>query len=136
MRRGPAVAAPPSPHATRPLDGTLNPAMMRNAVDLPHPEGPSSDTNSPGRTSRSRPSSATTAGPDEAGGAMTGAGTFRNQVGGQVGMRLYNEIQRSDGERNDRRSRRTRTARDQGSTLDIGDGVDFALTSLAVCRGG
>src|SRR6476469_1997868 len=97
MRRGPTVAASPAPHATRPLDGTLNPAMMRNAVDLPHPDGPSNDTNSPGRTSRSRrssattplanglptPSSATTAGADKAGGATEGAGTFRNQVGGR-----------------------------------------------------
>src|ERR1700722_17917034 len=32
--------------------------MMRNAVDLPQPEGPSSERNSPGWTSRSRPASA------------------------------------------------------------------------------
>src|ERR1700722_7158540 len=32
--------------------------MMRKAVDLPHPDGPSSERNSPGRTSRSRPASA------------------------------------------------------------------------------
>src|SRR5262249_34112453 len=34
--------------------------MMRSAVDLPQPEGPSSDTNSPGETFRLRRSSATT----------------------------------------------------------------------------
>ena len=37
----------------------LRPAMMRSAVDLPQPEGPSSDTNSPSRTARSKPCSAT-----------------------------------------------------------------------------
>ena len=46
-------------HAIRPCDGALKPAMMRNAVDLPQPEGPSSDTNSPGarrgRGGRARP---------------------------------------------------------------------------------
>src|SRR5215212_8499337 len=31
---------------------------MRKAVDFPQPEGPRSDTNSPGRMSRSRPASA------------------------------------------------------------------------------
>ena len=34
--------------------------MMRSAVDLPHPEGPRSETNSPARTSRSKRSSART----------------------------------------------------------------------------
>ena len=46
-------------HATPPSLGSLKPAMIRNAVDLPQPDGPSSDTNSPARTSRSRPLSAT-----------------------------------------------------------------------------
>ena len=32
---------------------------MRSAVDLPQPEGPSSETNSPARTARSKPCSAT-----------------------------------------------------------------------------
>ena len=49
-----------SRHATVPRDGSLRPAMMRSAVDLPQPDGPSSDRNSPSRTSRSSPSSART----------------------------------------------------------------------------
>src|SRR5262245_38626192 len=57
MRR--AAASAPG-HSTRPLVGSLKPAMMRSAVDLPQPEGPSSDTNSPGETFRLRRSSATT----------------------------------------------------------------------------
>src|SRR5262245_35087793 len=61
MRRdAPTFAASASGHSTFPLVGSLKPAMMRSAVDLPQPEGPSSDTNSPGHTSRLRRSSATT----------------------------------------------------------------------------
>jgi hypothetical protein len=60
-RRAPtAFAAPACSHSILPLDGSLRPAMMRSAVDLPQPEGPSSDTNSPGQTSRLSRSSATT----------------------------------------------------------------------------
>src|ERR1700680_4746056 len=44
--------------ATTPSVGSLKPAMMRNAVDFPQPDGPSSVTNSPGRISRSSPASA------------------------------------------------------------------------------
>ncbi len=51
--------ARPARQATEPADGALRPAMMRSAVDLPQPEGPSSETNSPSRTSRSKPPSAT-----------------------------------------------------------------------------
>ena len=40
--------------------GSVRPAISRSAVDLPQPEGPSSVTNSPGRTSRLKRSSATT----------------------------------------------------------------------------
>jgi hypothetical protein len=47
-------------HSTAPPVGSLNPATMRSAVDLPQPEGPSRVRNSPGRTDRSKPSSATT----------------------------------------------------------------------------
>ena len=36
-------------HSTLPAVGSARPAMMRSAVDLPQPEGPSRDTNSPGR---------------------------------------------------------------------------------------
>src|SRR5262249_9566235 len=68
-------------HSTMPVVGALRPAMMRNAVDLPQPDGPSRETNSPVRTAKSRrssattplakdlptPLSATTAGPDEDG---------------------------------------------------------------------
>src|SRR5262249_23869386 len=61
MRRGPAaLAASASSHSTVPLVGSLQPPMMRSAVDWPQPDGPSNDTNSPGRTLRSRRSSATT----------------------------------------------------------------------------
>jgi hypothetical protein len=42
-----------------PLLARLSPATMRSAVDLPQPEGPSSDTNSPARTSRLKSPSAT-----------------------------------------------------------------------------
>ena len=45
---------------TAPDVGALKPAISRNAVDFPQPEGPSSDTNSLLRTSRSiGPSAAT-----------------------------------------------------------------------------
>src|SRR6266403_111616 len=61
MRRAPAaLAACVSTHSTRPLVGSLNPAMMRSAVDLPQPEGPRNDTNSPGQMLTSSPSSAST----------------------------------------------------------------------------
>src|ERR1700687_1395540 len=53
------VAAPP-PHVMVPLEGSLRPAISRSGVDLPPPDGPRSETSSPGRTSRSRPSSAWT----------------------------------------------------------------------------
>src|SRR5262249_60603059 len=43
-----------------PLVGRLKAAMMRSAVDLPQPEGRSTDTTSPGETFRLRRSSATT----------------------------------------------------------------------------
>src|SRR5262249_13855911 len=55
----PAAASAPG-HSTRPLVGSLKPAMMRSAVDLPQPEGPSSETNSRDETFRLRRSSATT----------------------------------------------------------------------------
>src|SRR5262249_14800507 len=55
-----SFAASASCHSTVPLVGPLKPAMMRSAVDLPQPDGPSSDTNSPCRTLRSRRSSAVT----------------------------------------------------------------------------
>src|SRR5262249_19806992 len=41
-----------------PREGSLRPAISRSAVDLPQPDGPSTETNSPGRTARSRPSRA------------------------------------------------------------------------------
>ena len=58
----PSFSLPPTGcrHSTRPLLGSANPAIMRSAVDLPHPEGPSRDRNSPGCTSISRLSSART----------------------------------------------------------------------------
>src|SRR5262249_38697863 len=45
---------------TMPFDGSASPAIIRNAVDLPQPEGPSSETNSLSRISRSSPDSAVT----------------------------------------------------------------------------
>src|ERR1700688_4275360 len=47
-------------HSTAPRVGSLNPAMMRSAVDLPQPDGPSRVRNSPARTVRSKPSRPTT----------------------------------------------------------------------------
>src|SRR5262249_28782814 len=41
-----------------PREGSLRPAISRSAVDLPQPDGPSTETNSPGRTARLRSSSA------------------------------------------------------------------------------
>ena len=46
--------------STVPEVGALSPAISRSAVDLPQPDGPSSDTNSPVRTSRSSGPSAAT----------------------------------------------------------------------------
>src|SRR5712691_5090207 len=54
------LASMPAGQAMAPRDGALKPASRRKAVDLPQPEGPSRDRNSPGRTSRSNRSSATT----------------------------------------------------------------------------
>src|SRR4051812_16863871 len=41
-----------------PVVGVMKPAIMRSVVVLPHPEGPSSDTSSPSRSVRFRPSTA------------------------------------------------------------------------------
>ncbi len=47
----------PFGHSTIPFDAVLNPAMMRSAVDLPQPDGPSRLTKSPSDSSdMSRPS--------------------------------------------------------------------------------
>src|SRR5262249_28466773 len=43
-----------------PAVGSLRPAISRSAVDLPQPDGPSTETNSLGYTARSRPPSAST----------------------------------------------------------------------------
>src|SRR5215475_8915013 len=112
MRRGlaPSSAGTASRHSTVPLVGSLKPAMMRNAVDLPQPDGPSSETNSPSRTSRCRrssattplvkvlptPSSATTGALGGGEGAGEGADTLRNHVGGRSAATLH-EIRRPDG---------------------------------------
>src|SRR5262249_36879119 len=55
-----APAASLCGHSIVPLVGSASPAMSRSAVDLPQPDGPSSDTNSPARTARSRCASAVT----------------------------------------------------------------------------
>ncbi len=46
------IDAPPLPMLTCPLVGALSPAINRSAVDLPQPDGPSSDRNSPLRIVR------------------------------------------------------------------------------------
>ena len=43
-----------------PPDGVVKPAIIRSVVVFPEPEGPSSVTNSPRRTTRSTSSQATT----------------------------------------------------------------------------
>ena len=57
-----AACSPTStpPSSTRPSVGRSNPAIMRRHVVLPDPDGPSIEKNSPSRTSRSTPSTATT----------------------------------------------------------------------------
>src|SRR5512139_1126093 len=54
------MRAEPLGHETDPDDAVVKPAMMRRAVDLPQPEGPSSETNSPLPMSSSKSSSART----------------------------------------------------------------------------
>jgi hypothetical protein len=46
--------------STVPASGRSKPAISRNVVVLPEPDGPSSVKNSPRRTSRSMPSTAAT----------------------------------------------------------------------------
>lgn len=55
---GPRTGAPST--VTSPFVGSTNPARMCRSVDLPHPEGPTIETNSPRRASRSSPSIAVT----------------------------------------------------------------------------
>src|SRR5574342_150349 len=49
-----------SPTQISPPSGVRKPATRRSVVVFPHPDGPRSDTSSPGFTSRSSPSSAAT----------------------------------------------------------------------------
>src|SRR5919204_3214389 len=44
---------------TLPAEGSIRSPTIRSSVDLPQPEGPISETNSPGSISRSMPVSAT-----------------------------------------------------------------------------
>ena len=44
-----------SPIMISPSDIDSRPAIIRSSVDFPHPDGPTSTTNSPSRTSRSMP---------------------------------------------------------------------------------
>jgi hypothetical protein len=67
---------------------------------------------------------------------MEEAGTFRNQVDGQVGRDLTTKFSKATVNATIAELAGPAPKRVQGSTLDIGDGADFALTSLAVCRGG
>src|ERR1700761_3572113 len=54
---GPLTGSPPT--VTWPSSASRAPATMRSRVDLPQPDGPSRQTNSPARTSRSTPDRAT-----------------------------------------------------------------------------
>src|SRR5512144_1703944 len=49
-----------SPTRISPASGARKPATSRSVVVLPHPDGPSRATSSPGRTDRSRPTTAPT----------------------------------------------------------------------------
>src|SRR4029077_13034479 len=53
---GPLIGAPAI--VTRPWKLSINPPMMLNRVDLPQPDGPMIDTNSPSRTAKAMRSSA------------------------------------------------------------------------------
>ena len=50
-------------NVTSPLVGCVKPANMLSMVDLPHPEAPSRQTNSPSSTDSERSLTATTSGP-------------------------------------------------------------------------
>ncbi len=50
-----------SPMETWPVVASSSPAMVRNRVDLPQPDGPTKTTNSPSAISRSTPFSTSTA---------------------------------------------------------------------------
>src|SRR5262245_11299625 len=54
----PTACGSGSRRSTEPAVGSASPAISRNAVLLPHPEGPSRASNSPGATARSIPASA------------------------------------------------------------------------------
>ena len=58
-RRAPCAAGLPK-ISSSPVVAVSRSAMRRSSVDLPHPDGPMSETNSPAATSRSTPVSATT----------------------------------------------------------------------------
>src|SRR5215217_2915281 len=58
-RSGPSTGTPSA--RISPLNSRSRPATARNRVDLPQPDGPTSDTSSPGATLRLTSSSATTA---------------------------------------------------------------------------
>ena len=55
-----APCAARSRQVTSPVEGSVSPAMMRSAVDLPQPEGPSSETNSRSPISKAASRKATT----------------------------------------------------------------------------
>src|SRR5262245_29480444 len=145
MRRGfaPSSADPVSRHSTRPLVGSLNPAMMRNAVDLPQPDRPSSETNSPSRTSRlSRasattplakifptPSSATTEAPVGGGGAAEGAEMVRDGLGGRSVV-ILQEIRWGDGSLRHLPERPDRAADGTTGRWDVVAGRGFALALI------
>jgi hypothetical protein len=66
---------------------------------------------------------------------MNGAGTFRNQVGGQVGRDFTTKFSEATGYATIAGAAGP-PATDHGNALDIGDGGRFALMSVAACRGG
>ena len=57
---GATVVTSRSPIRTVPAVTFSRPAIIRSSVDFPHPDGPTSTTNSPGRTSKVTSSTART----------------------------------------------------------------------------
>ena len=60
-RRGAGPCTGRSCTTRSPESGAISPEISRSSVDLPQPDGPTSETNCPSRSRSSRPSSATTA---------------------------------------------------------------------------
>src|SRR6266699_3259988 len=120
---------------TLPSDGSMRSATMRSRVDLPHPEGPTIDRNSPARMSRSTPRSATvrpsplpnhlpTPRSSRAGASSRTAAPFRIIASAHWEGRLalpdrrprFNSLKASSTMRKSRQDRRTGEGRAMGSS--------------------